>query len=208
MQAAKEYLNCVPEPGTGCECHYNGRSRHCRTFAYSHPEIPEYSVHDIVRIGSCKKKLQYFIDERFYAIDDVPDDVELNEAQSNQLRVHKSGRPIIDHEAIRSALSEYAYPLYFFDYETYAATIPTFDGFSPYQRIPFQFSLHVLPGPGEPLAHFEFLQEELSDPTHRVAERLGEYIDPQGSVDVWYAPFERGVNEEIAKRRPAGLPLT
>jgi hypothetical protein len=31
---------------------------------------------------------------------------------------------------------------------------------------------------------------------------LGEHIDPQGSVVVWYAPFERGVNEEISKRRP------
>ena len=104
MQAAKEYLSCEAEPGTGCECHYNGRSRHCRTFAYSHPEIPEYSVHDIVRIGSCKKKLQYFVDERFFSIDEVPDDVELGEAQANQVRAHKSGQPIIDHEKIRSAL--------------------------------------------------------------------------------------------------------
>jgi hypothetical protein len=53
------------------------------------------------------------------------------------------------------------------------------DGFSPYQRIPFQFSLHVLMGPGEALEHFEFLQEERSDPTRRVAELLGEHIDPQ-----------------------------
>jgi len=26
-------------------------------------------------------------------------------------------------------------------------------------------------------------------------------IDPSGTVIVWYAPFERGVNEEIGKRR-------
>jgi hypothetical protein len=41
-QAAKEFGRS-DEPGMGCECHYKGRSRHCRTFAYSHPEIPEYS---------------------------------------------------------------------------------------------------------------------------------------------------------------------
>jgi hypothetical protein len=39
--------------------------------------------------------------------------VKLGEAQVIQVRVHKSGRPIIDH-----ALNEYTYPLYFFDYET------------------------------------------------------------------------------------------
>jgi Domain of unknown function(DUF2779) len=75
------------------------------------------------------------------------------------------------------------------------------------ERIPFQFSLHVLRGPGEVLEHLEFLQEECSDPTRRVAELLGEYIDQRGSVVVWYAPFERGVNEEIAKRRPEYSPL-
>jgi hypothetical protein len=84
-----------------------------------------------VRIGSCKKKLQYFIDGRFYSIDDVRDDVELGEGQANQVRVHKSGRPIIEHDAICSALSEHGYPLYFFDYETYGAAIPAFDGLSP-----------------------------------------------------------------------------
>jgi len=44
MAAAREFLNCEGEPNGGCECHYSGRSRHCTTFAYSHPEIPDYSV--------------------------------------------------------------------------------------------------------------------------------------------------------------------
>jgi hypothetical protein len=127
--------------------------------------------------------------------------------QANQVWVHKSGRPMIDEEKIRSALSEYAYPLYFFDYETYGPAIPVFDGFSSYQRIPFQFSLHVLRGPERTLEHFEFLQEECSDPTRRVAELLGDHIASEGSVVVWYAPFERGVNKEIAKRRPEYSPL-
>ena len=41
MAAAREYLNSEDtEPNGGCECHYNGRSRHCTTFAYSHSENP------------------------------------------------------------------------------------------------------------------------------------------------------------------------
>src|SRR5262245_30954470 len=74
MAAAREYLNRASEPNGGCECHYNGRSRHCTTFAYSHPKIPEYSVHDIVRIGLSKKKLVYFVDHNIFHLDDVPDD--------------------------------------------------------------------------------------------------------------------------------------
>ena len=74
MYAAKVYLNKTGEPNIGCDCHLSGRSRHCRTFAYSHPEIPAYSVHDIVRIGLSKKKLAYFMDKRILVLDDVPDD--------------------------------------------------------------------------------------------------------------------------------------
>jgi Domain of unknown function(DUF2779) len=35
-----------------------------------------------------------------------------------------------------------------------------------------------------------------------IAELLSKHIAPGGSVVVWHAPFERGVNAEIAKRRP------
>jgi hypothetical protein len=105
-------------------------------------------------------------------------------------------------QAIRDALAQYSYPLYFFDYETFAPAIPAFDGFSPYQRIPFQFSLHILREPGGELEHVEFLQEDASDPTEQVAQLLAKHIAPGGSVIVWHAPFERGVNAEIAERRP------
>jgi CRISPR/Cas system-associated exonuclease Cas4 (RecB family) len=202
MAAAREYLNHVEEPNGGCECHYRGRGRQCTTFAYSHPEIPEYAVHDIVRIGLSKKKLAYLVDNHIYSLDDVPDDFEIGDGQANQVRAHKARRPILDPHAIGSALAAYTYPLHFLDYETFAPAIPAFDGFSPYQRVPFQFSLHILREPGDELEHVEFLHEETSDPTARTAHLLSKHIAPHGSVIVWHAPFERGVNCELATRRP------
>ena len=200
MAAAKEYLGREEEPGGGCDCHLKGRSRPCCAFAYSHPHIPDYSVHDIVRIGSSKKKLAYFMDEHIYSLDAIPDHVEMGDAQLNQVYAHKRGKPMIEADTIRTALEAYAYPVNFFDYETYAPAIPVFNGYSPYQRIPFQFSLHILRAPDGELEHVDFLQEELRDPTEDVARLLGEHIDPKGSVVVWFAPFERGVNAEIARR--------
>ena len=55
---------------------------------------------------------------------------------------------------------------------------------------------------GEP-EHVEFLHRDRSDPTAAVAELLERHIDSKGTVVVWYAPFERGVNEEIGRRRGA-----
>ena len=91
------------------------------------------------RIGSSKKKLAYFMDENIYTLDAVPTNFELGEAQINQVAAHKLGKPIIDKDAIAAELASYSYPLYFFDYETFAPAVPAFDGFAPYQRIPFRF---------------------------------------------------------------------
>jgi hypothetical protein len=203
MCAARKYLNQENEPDIGCDCHLNGRSRHCRTFAYSHPEIPDYSVHDIVRIGQSKKKLEYFMNERIFVIDDVPDDYKLGDAQQLQVCAHKRQQPIIDRDAVEQVLRSYTFPLYFFDYETYAPAIPAFDGYGPYKRIPFQFSLHVLRDTKSEPEHVEFLHLDRSDPTRAVAELLDRHIDPKGTVIVWYAPFERGVNKEIGERLSA-----
>ena len=202
MEGARAYLNREDEPSGGCDCHYLGRSRHCTTFAFSHPEVPSYAVHDIVRIGSSTKKLADLVEHRIFALDDVPHDFELGEAQANQVRVHKSRKPEVAHDRVEAALAEYAYPLYFFDYETFAPATPAFDGFSPYQRIPFQFSLHILREPGGALEHVEYLHEVLSDPSVQVGELLSEHIAPGEAVVVWHAPFERGVNADIAERMP------
>lgn len=200
MEAAREYLNQEKEPSIGCDCHLSGRSRHCRTFSYSHPDVPEYSVHDIVRIGQSKKKLEDLVNKRLYALGDVPSDYKLSDAQLLQIRAHKSGQPIINPDAIAEALEAYTFPLYFLDYETYAPAIPAFDGFSPYRRIPFQLSLHVLRDYGSEPEHHEFLHLDRSDPTLAVAELLNGHIGANGTVIAWYAPFERGVNKEIGER--------
>ena len=68
------------------------------------------------------------------------------------------------------------------------------------RRIPFQFSLHILRAPeGEP-EHVQCLHLERSDSTRAVAELLDRHIDPKGTMIVWSAAFDRGVNKEIGNR--------
>jgi len=50
------------------------------------------------------------------------------------------------------------------DFETFATGVPIYDGTSPYQNIPFQFSLHVITKPGAMVEHYEFLAEGKDDP--------------------------------------------
>lgn len=207
MDAALAYLTSIEEPKAGCNCNYLGRSRHCTTFKYSHPDVPDYSIHDLTRIGNSKKKLEFLAENEIYNLDEIPLDFELTDNQQNQLDTYRNKRPIINLEKIREELSSLSFPLYFLDYETFAPAIPAFDGYNPYNRIPFQFSLHILPDTSSELKHVEFLHPEKSDPSELVAKLLGEHIGPNGTVVVWHKPMEQGMNKEIAKRQPAYLEI-
>jgi hypothetical protein len=109
----------------------------------------------------------------------------------------------VDREAVRSELARLRYPIHFLDYETYGPAIPPFNGYHPYEAIPFQFSVYVLPKPGaKPIIH-DFLAVAFKDPTEDLIEALRKAIGRSGSVLAWHASYERGRNTMLAKRHPA-----
>lgn len=202
MQLAKDYLENEKEPVGPCDCLYKGRSAHCTTFSYSNPNIPEYGVHDLTRIGLSKRKLTELVDSHIFELKDIPEAFELSDIQKNQVWTYLNGREIISKESIAEELEKLVFPLYFLDYETFPAAIPRFDGFSPYNQIPFQYSLHILDTPDAEPRHLEFLYTEGGDPSRAFADSLRENIGPIGSVVVWHKDFECGRNRELGERLP------
>ena len=196
MSDLEKYLD-GPEK-SGCACLYKGRSAQCPTFSYSNPSVPDYSVHNISRIGNSKKTLADWINRDIYSIDDIDNPEVLKGYQSFQYLAHIKGQVIIDSKEILKNIRDLEFPIHFLDYETYSSAIPEFDRFGPWQQIPFQYSIHVLKEDGS-LEHKEYLITELSeDITFGLVERLSEDIYEKGSVVVWYAPFEKTRNSELA----------
>lgn len=202
MNSAFEFLSRTVQPNGPCDCIYKGRSAHCTTFEASNPDVPSYSVHDISRIGSSKKRLANLIDLHILAIQEVPDYFELSDIQSRQVLSAKSGREVVDPDAIEVLLSGYQFPLAFFDYETYPAAIPRFRGYGPFDQIPFQFSLDVLPTPDGEVQHFEFLDTKAGSPDVRLMDALQAFMPPRGSIVTWNKHFEIGINKKLAVREP------
>lgn len=202
MDRALEYLSKKTEPKGFCCCIYKGRSNHCATFGHSNPHIPKYSVHDITRIGLSKKKLAALVDVGNFHMHQVPEDLELSKAQRNQISAHVSDTVFINKGKIAEELEQLMYPVYFIDYETFPSAIPMFDGFSPYQQIPFQYSLYVLESPGSKLRHYEFLHDKSTDPSKLFAKSLQKHIGNVGSAIVWSKKFECSINKQIAERVP------
>lgn len=191
MIEVKKALSFENEELLSCDCIYKGRSAQCTTFKYSHNYISSYSVHDLARIGNSKEKLTDLINKRIYEIDDIPEDFGLSDIQKKQVLAHKLQQPLIEYEKIKNELKQLVFPLYFLDYETLPYAIPLFNGFKPYQQIPFQFSLHVLNNPNSVPIHFEYLHEKKSDPSINIINKLLEFIKDQGNIIVWHASFEK-----------------
>lgn len=202
MKIAQEFISQETEPFGDCKCITRGRSAHCTTFPHSNPHVPEYSVHDISRIGQSKKKLEELIDSRIFSINDIPKEFTLSQKQRNQVDATQSGRAFIDLKEIADFLNLLSGPIAFFDYETYPAAIPRFAGYSPFNQIPFQFSLHVWEKGSEEPTHAEFIFTENKNPDEALISALQKHIPSKGSVLVWYKPFEIGRNKELAERNP------
>ncbi len=202
METAFKYLYESDEPTIGCQCIFRGRSAHCTTFDISNPHVPEYSVHDISRIGLSKKKLADLISQEILHITEVPEDFGLSDKQQSQIRIAKSGEPFVSRDGIRAFLSAANYPISFLDYETHPAGIPRFSGYGPFGQIPFQFSLDVLESPGGELRHEEFLFTDTTAPDLPFIQALRTALPETGSVVVWSKKFECSINTALAERNP------
>ncbi|KKJ75801.1 phosphomethylpyrimidine kinase [Kiloniella litopenaei] len=181
-----------------CSCIYKSKAHHCDTFEYFNPDISNQSIYNLPRLSPKKRK--EFLMAGIMNLQDVPVNYLLSEIQTRVLRSAQSGEPQIDRTEISDTLKEYQYPLYFFDYETYASAVPLIDGVSPHKHFPIQYSLHILEKDGT-LTHKDFLQHEAKLPLNLI-EQMEEDFGETGSIVSWHASFERKQNQEMAKWYP------
>ena len=188
-------------------------------------DVPENSVFDFYRM--LKRKCFELYDSGIVCLNDVPEDVKLNDKQSIQRRLAMAPKGVppaqmasadadrvgnggvhIDKVEIKNFLRNLKYPIYYLDFETINPAIPKFDGMRPYQRIPFQFSLHVQDEEGGELRHISFLAEGTSDPRPKFMQALKDNLGEMGSVLVYNQGFEKGVFNEgaTALDAPKGVP--
>ena len=161
--------------------------------------LPE---HNVMTLYSGKKLGEDLMSRGILDISNIPEDTKLNEKQQIQKECVICGQPHIDTAEIKSFLKGLKYPLYFMDFETFATGVPIYDGTSPYQNIPFQFSLHVLTKQGAPVEHYSYLTEGKDDPRPAFLVELKQNIGPKGSILVYYAAFEKSRLKELAGAFP------
>ena len=183
------------------ECPETAIGRHCndpyacllQEECWKH--LPE---HHVMTLYSGKKLGEDLMAQGILDISNIPEDIKLNDKQQIQKDCVICGQPHIDSGEIKNFLKGLKYPLYFMDFETFATAIPIYDGTSPYQNIPFQFSLHVITKPGAMVEHYEFLAEGKDDPRPAFLAQLKRNMGPKGGILVYYATFEKSRLKELA----------
>jgi hypothetical protein len=164
------------------------------------PQVHPHNIYKLARLNP--KLIGELEDLGVKLICDVPDSITLHPKQKLQIQVTKEDKRIVNKEKIREFISQIKYPLYFFDYETFCTVIPPFDGIGPYQQVPFQYSVHMIDSPQGKLIHKEFLHTVNSNPCTLLLEQLKKDIGDEGTVLVWYEPFEKGRNTELGEMFP------
>ena len=159
--------------------------------------IPEYSVFNIFNLGS-KKQIELY-EKGIVDINDVPDDFSMTVNQAVAVQNYKSQETHVNIEAIKEFGESLTYPLYHLDFETFQQAIPLYKGISPYQQIPFQYSLHVEHKDGT-LEHKEFLAEVGHDPRRALAEKLVQDIPLHVNTLAYSMSFEKGVIKRLAEQ--------
>jgi len=164
--------------------------------------LPDDNVTDLYRAGT---RSFGFLDEGIFAIIDTPDS-KLTPRQQIQKKAVITGDIQVEQKALRGWMDGLKYPLYHLDFETINPAIPPLPGIRPYQRIPFQFSLHIQHEPGVRPEHVEYLATWNDvplpgDPRDGLVEAL-KAIGPEGTVLCWNMGFEKGVLEDLAEVFP------
>lgn len=198
----KESLSSGTEPaitiGPHCnapfECSYK---HHC----WKH--VPEQSVFNLLTARGRDWELY---ENGIVEMVQIPDHYALTPKQRIQVESMKSGQPWVDTKAIARFFSQWQYPLYFFDFETVLPVIPVLEGTSPFEQVPFQYSLHIVNEMGE-VQHREFLAphenfQSGTDPRKLLVEQLKRDIGPQGSIVAYNSTFEMEVLKRLAKTFP------
>jgi len=158
-------------------------------------------MHNIFDLYNSRKRFELY-EQGIVDLSKIPESIKLNENQTVQVHAIKHNKVIINKDNIKQFLSKFKFPLYFLDFETFNLAVPPYDNLKPFQRYPFQYSLHILESEDSELKHISFLGDENKDCRKEFVESLIANLGSKGSIIVYNASFELGVLKEQMQLYP------
>ncbi len=133
-------------------------------------------------------------------ISDIPDDFPLCPLQKRVREAVRRGREVSE-PGLAEALSGFGPPADYLDFETMNPAVPLYAGTRPYERIPFQWSLHRVGSEGR-VSHQEFLADGRTDPRLPFAQTLLRALEETDNPVVVYSSFQAATLKRLAESLP------
>ncbi|MDC0587556.1 DUF2779 domain-containing protein [bacterium] len=164
------------------------------------PHLDKDSIYHLPKIGSgVAKKLAK---NNIFRTRDIKDSSLLSHGTAKYWKASELGGRYINKSQVENFLDAMIYPICYLDYETSSNAVPIWNHTTPYQQVPFQYSLHIKRDPNASLKHFDYLHKAKDNPMDGLLEKLSQDIAEYGSVIVWNKGFEMDRNTEMAKYAP------
>ena len=160
-------------------------------------KLPKDWIGKIPRIK--QTQLDNFYSHGITSISQIPDDMILK-GMNEQIKIsHKKGKPYITID-LESRLHGFGPPAYHLDFESIMPGIPIYEDTSPYQHIPFMFSLHLVENNN--LSHRDFIGDPSKDPRQDLALNLIKMTAGNNYPLVVYSQYEKRIISELARDFP------
>lgn len=193
---AVESRASAPEIEVGRQCR---TPNECPYIAYC--EAGRHVWH-VSRLPRIKRQQEAELREAgIHTFDVLPESFDLSPLQRRFVRAECEGVPYVG-ERLVEVLEGIAYPLAFIDFEAVQPGLPVFSETQPYERIPFQWSAHILSHADADPAHLEFLADAGSDPRFGFVETLREAMSDAATI-CYYSSYEPDTIRGLAE---AGIP--
>lgn len=167
-------------------------------YCWAHISSP--SVFDFVDIGKPDPFALYR--QGIVRMEDTPRE-SLGWRQELQLDGYLNKSMVVDVPEVKNFLDSLTYPLCYLDFETtFMTAVPLFDGTSPFQQVPFQFSLHIQDTATSAQRHIEFLHDGTGDPRKEFIEALLAGLPIDACVLTWNKTFEGKILRALSEHFP------
>ncbi|MGI9408385.1 MAG: DUF2779 domain-containing protein, partial [Hyphomicrobiaceae bacterium] len=172
---------------------------HCDYWDRCTADKPEFWALKLPRMQ--QERFLELLDMGIEDIRDIPEAFDLTEIQRRARQTVTTGQPYLS-PRLADVLQPLDGPVLYLDFEAMNPAIPLYEGMSPYQRVPFQWSLHMADRTDH-VTHREFLADPAGgDPRRQFAETLLAAVSERDGPVAVYSSYESSVLGELAEIFP------
>lgn len=187
-------LESVPEIETGAHCFKPYPCDFLGTCWQGKEKNPIFSLAGVSLVDKVN-----WVKSGLKQLSDLPADFLSSSRMKAQMESAKNQEAYIQKEEFLEFMDSIQYPLYFFDIEAYQPAIPVFNGTSPFQSIPFQFSLHYKASKDAPLQEFEYITPPGQDGRREFLRAFIQSTRQPGQILVFNTLLEKGILFQLGK---------